>query len=260
MARDAERLRTDPVEGIVADLDTHRPPDAGLHPDDVHGLDVEYDIRIDVSRDRVDGMDVTVVRRSLADHQLRFESDSQVRGPLTSYTNHPVRRVPAGGDFVPSVRQLLRRKLPEFMVPSAFVVLDALPLTPNGKVDRQRLPAPEPARVATAAVARPTNDLERSIVGVLQDLLGVAEVGIDDNFFDVGINSLLMVQASVRLRTVIDRPVPLVQMFQYPTARALAAALTATTGADDAVVKQSQDRAQQRRDALQRRRGVRVER
>ncbi len=88
---------------------------------------------------------------------------------------------------------------------------------------------------------------------MLQELLGVGEVSIDDNFFDLGANSLMLVQASVRLRTTLGRPVPLVRMFQHPTARSLAAALATVAGdAASTSMKQSQDRAQTRRDAIQR--------
>jgi acyl carrier protein len=138
------------------------------------------------------------------------------------------------------------------MVPSAFVVLDALPLTPNGKIDRRALPEPERARSESRTQEPPKNDIERGVVRVLQELIGGGEVGVDDNFFDLGANSLMMVQASVRLRALLGQPVPLVRMFQHPTARQLAAALgeAATAPAQDAGVKQSQDRAQVRRDAM----------
>jgi len=87
---------------------------------------------------------------------------------------------------------------------------------------------------------------------VLQELLGGGEVGVDDNFFDLGANSLMMVQASVQLRSVLGRPVPLIRMFQHPTPRALAAALGSAEQTQTEAVKQSQDRAQTRRDAMQR--------
>jgi hypothetical protein len=256
VVRAAEQLAT--AAGAVADLAVTSDV-LGLHPDEVRALDVEYDVRIDASGGRPGQMNVICVHRSSGGRRLVFSSAAPGSGS-PAHTNQPVRRAAAGGDLVSSVRQLLRRSVPEFMVPSAFVVLEALPLTPNGKVDRKQLPAPELTRSTSVAAARPTNDLERAVVGVLQELLGAADVGIDDNFFDAGINSLLMVQASVRLRAIIGRPVPLVQMFQYPTARTLAAALTDSSSASDDTVKQSQDRALQRRDALQRRRGLRADR
>jgi acyl carrier protein len=98
----------------------------------------------------------------------------------------------------------------------------------------------------------PTNDVERGIVTVLQELLAAEAVSVDDNFFDLGANSLIMVQANVRLRALLGRSVPLVRMFQFPTARSLAAALGAGEEADDRAVKQGQDRARARLDAMQR--------
>jgi acyl carrier protein len=141
------------------------------------------------------------------------------------------------------------------MVPSAFVLMEALPLTPNGKVDRKALPAPERPRSESATHQPPNNDVERAIVSVLHELLGASDTGVDDNFFDLGANSLMMVQASVRLRSLLGRPVPLVRMFQHPTARALAAALGTAEPAVDSGVKQSQDRAQMRKEAMERMRG-----
>ena len=103
---------------------------------------------------------------------------------------------------VPELWQHLSKTLPEHMVPSAFVLLDALPLTPNGKIDRGAWPTPDRARPKTAsAAAPPGNDFERVIASVLQALLAIDVVGLDDNFFDLGANSLSMVQASVRLRS-----------------------------------------------------------
>jgi acyl carrier protein len=134
-----------------------------------------------------------------------------------------------------------------------------LPLTPNGKIDRAALPAPEHAHSESRSVEPPKNDVEREIVGVLKELIGLDEVGVDDNFFDLGANSLLMVQASVRLRDRLGRPMPLVRMFQFPTARLLAASLAPTDeAAANGAVKQSQDRAQVRKDAMQRMRELRA--
>ena len=90
----------------------------------------------------------------------------------------------------------------------------------------------------------------------MQALAG-RDVGVNENFFDAGVHSLLLIQASVRLEERLGRPVPIVEMFRHPTARALAAAL-ATADADVQTLKQSQDRAQLRHDAMRRRRDGRV--
>jgi amino acid adenylation domain-containing protein len=121
------------------------------------------------------------------------------------------------------LRRFAQEKLPEAMTPSAFVFLDALPLTPNGKVNRKALPAPESQRpeLETAYVA-PRNGLEKTIAGIWCELLHIEQVGLHDNFFDLGGHSLLVVQAQARLRDALGRDVPVVKLFQYPTVSALA--------------------------------------
>ena len=132
----------------------------------------------------------------------------------------------AAPDAKPSVtelRRLAQEKLPEAMMPSAFVFLDALPLTPNGKINRKALPAPENQRpeLETVYVA-PRSELERSLAEIWQDLLHVEKAGLRDNFFDLGGNSLLVVRAQARLREALGQDVPIVKLFQYPTISALA--------------------------------------
>ena len=117
----------------------------------------------------------------------------------------------------------LRAKLPEYMVPSGFVWLDAWPLMANGKVDRRRLPAPGAERPELAhAYVAPRSELERIIAGVWQQALGVERVGVRDNFFDLGGHSLRMLQVNGKLREALGREVSMVEMFQYPTVSALA--------------------------------------
>jgi natural product biosynthesis luciferase-like monooxygenase protein len=224
---------------------------AALDPEDVRTLDARYEAVIEFSRARPDAIDVTF--RHLAKQPLLARVVRRISGPGASeaYANTPAMPDNAETALIPALRDAIRRKLPEYMVPSAWVVMPALPITPNGKVDRQALPAPERTRSASATREPPKNDVERGIVSVLQELLGGRDVGVDDHFLDAGVNSLMMVQASVRLRALLGRPVPLVSMFQYPTARLLAAALGETEKTQGLAVKQSQDRAQTRRDALQ---------
>jgi amino acid adenylation domain-containing protein len=129
---------------------------------------------------------------------------------------------PAGG-----LREHLRRSLPEYMLPSAFVVLGALPLNPSGKVDRKALPAPEGTREAASAAvyADPGNELERTLAGVWREVLKVDRVGVDDNFFDLGGHSLLAAQVHARLAGLAEREVELLDLFRYPTVASLAAFL-----------------------------------
>ena len=105
------------------------------------------------------------------------------------------------GRLVHRLKQHLRETLPVYMVPGAFVVLDSLPLTPNGKIDRKALPAPDRQRTETAsAYTAPASELESIIAQTWSELLGLDRVSTTDNFFDLGANSLLMVQAHAALR------------------------------------------------------------
>ncbi len=118
------------------------------------------------------------------------------------------------------LRAAVRRELPEYMVPSAFVPLAAIPLTGNGKVDRKALP--EPRRVVSRSGGV---DLESQILAVWREVLGTAEIGLDDSFFDLGGNSLRIVAVANALRERLARPIAVAQLFQHLTVRALAASL-----------------------------------
>nr|BFE63262.1 hypothetical protein GCM10020063_077880 [Dactylosporangium thailandense] len=123
------------------------------------------------------------------------------------------------------VRPALKRSLPDYMVPAAFVRLDALPLTPNGKLDRRALPAPTVTRSAAVAFAEPSTDAERLVAGIWQELLGVEKVGADDDFFDLGGHSLVATQVVARLRKA-GGGVSVLDVFQYKTVRELARLLS----------------------------------
>jgi amino acid adenylation domain-containing protein len=126
----------------------------------------------------------------------------------------------------PSVEELrgfLKQKLPEYMLPSTFVMLDALPLTSNGKIDRRALPAPDNVRPElTASFQPPQSDMEQQIAKIWQEVLYLDKVGIHDNFFDLGGNSLLILQVNNKLRTILQRDISVVTMFQNPTIYSLA--------------------------------------
>jgi amino acid adenylation domain-containing protein len=131
---------------------------------------------------------------------------------------------PAG----PELRQFLATRLPEYMLPAAFVPLPALPLTANGKVDRAALPPPPPP--AQPVVDALESDLERTIAGLWCEVLQVGKVGGHDNFFDLGGHSLALVAVHERLQAAIGVEFPLVEMFESPTTRALAGRLSSRAG------------------------------
>ena len=121
---------------------------------------------------------------------------------------------------VPDLRRFLERRLPAFMLPSSFVVLESWPLTPNGKVDRRALPVPTPDRpdLDTPFIA-PRSPLEESLCEICGELLGIERIGIDDNFFELGGHSLVATQLVSRVRAAFNVELPLCRFFETPTIR-----------------------------------------
>jgi amino acid adenylation domain-containing protein/non-ribosomal peptide synthase protein (TIGR01720 family) len=129
-----------------------------------------------------------------------------------------------------ALRGALRERLPDYMIPAAFVTLTQLPLTPNGKLDRRALPAPA-ADALTSEFVAPRDDIEKAVAAAMQEILGVARVGANDNFFDLGGHSLLAAQVLARLRQVFQIELPLRVFFETATPERLAQALVAAESA-----------------------------
>jgi acyl carrier protein len=116
------------------------------------------------------------------------------------------------------IRKYLKQKLLEYMIPSAFVLLDEFPLTPNGKVDRKALPAPNQDRPELGNIYQaPRTPVEEALASIWCELLNVDRVGIQDSFFELGGHSLLATQVISRMRNAFSIEVPLRQMFDAPT-------------------------------------------
>ena len=172
----------------------------------------------------------------LASHPAVAQAVVTVREdrPGDRYLAAYVRPIAAPAPPGPELREFLRERLPDYMVPSTFTELEGLPLTPNGKVDRRRLPEPDGRREGSrGSLVFPRNALERTIAQVWRDALHLDEVGVDDNFFDLGGHSLLLVRVQTRLRETLNREVPIVEMFQYPTIRTMAAHFSRPTTKED---------------------------
>lgn len=134
-------------------------------------------------------------------------------------------------DSIPSpseLRDFLKPKLPEFMVPSAFVFLDALPTTPNGKLDRKALPMPDMSRLQDrdAGFIAPHSKAEKQLAGIWGKLLGIDRVSIHDNFFELGGHSLLAVKMVVDINKQFDTNLPLGTIYQSPTVEELGKIIT----------------------------------
>ncbi|HKQ09015.1 MAG TPA: condensation domain-containing protein, partial [Blastocatellia bacterium] len=123
------------------------------------------------------------------------------------------------------LREGLSRRLPEYMVPTVFVMLGELPLTANGKLDRKALPAPMAEPQSSTEAGAPQTVNEELVAGIFSEVLGQREVSVEANFFELGGHSLLATQVVSRVREVLGVEVPLRVVFEEPTVRGLAAAV-----------------------------------
>jgi amino acid adenylation domain-containing protein len=152
----------------------------------------------------------------------------QMESPLSSFANNPL-QAKAVQQLVPSLRRLLAEKLPEYMVPATFVMVEALPLTPNRKIDRRALPKPEEGRRNLhQTFLAPRDNLERQLANIWEKILDVKTIGVQDNFFELGGHSLLAVRLFAQIENRFGRRLPLAALFQAPTIEQLANVLRET--------------------------------
>ena len=156
-----------------------------------------------------------------------------------------------GGTCQPrELRDLLVESLPDYMIPAAYMKLPALPLSANGKVERRALPKPdESSRAASAVKMAPRTSLEATVAKIWEDLLGMSNLSVLDNFFEIGGNSLLLVQVHGQLQEVTQREFPLVELFNHPTVLSMAEFLSSGSVESADVVDASSGPAAQREGA-----------
>ena len=202
--------------------------DDGVEPEALWALGATcgYEIRVSGAADEATHYDVWAVPAAPAGAPLWVAADA-ARGalqPWSAYGNALLGR--AAPSLVPRLREHLRQQLPEYMVPSTFVCLDALPLTPNGKLHRRALPAPDHDVTQDDDIyAPPETDLHRSILATWTTVIGLERIGIDSNFFNIGGHSLLATQVVSRLSSAMGVEIPLRLVFEKPTVREFAAAV-----------------------------------
>ncbi len=207
--------------------------DSGVEPEDMWELaaDLGYDAEISWARSgAADRFDVLFKRTGEATGETRR---SIVPKPWSHYANNPLQGRLARGLSV-QLQPYLRERLPDYMIPSALVVMETFPLTSNGKVDRKVLPAPDHLRpVLQNAFATPRTQTEQVVANVFSEVLGIDRVGTNDNFFELGGHSLLATQVVSRLRKSFDMELVVRWIFEAPTVAELAARIDKTTGAID---------------------------
>ena len=170
-------------------------------------------------------VDVAEVEAALLDHAAVKEAvvvaqdDPRNEKRLVAY----LAQNPTEGLSGDELRNFMGLRLPDYMIPSAFVWLDRLPLSPDGKVDRQTLPAPNWTESKVGAnFVLPRNHLEKIIAGIWQDVLQLEKVGVHDNFFDLGGHSLLLFAVHEKLRGHSDQDLSVIDMLKHPTISSLA--------------------------------------
>jgi len=255
----AERFVTHPFQGVAGGR-VYRTGDLARHRDDgtLEFLGrFDHQVKVRGYRIELGEIEATLLTHAGVRETVvvaREDTPGDLR--LVAYLVPVDREAPPPAD---ELREHLRTRLPDYMVPAHFVRLDALPQTPNGKVDRKALPAPETTTITVAAAAfvAPAGDLEEKIAAIWKDVLKLPQVGVRDNFFDLGGHSLLAVQAHRQLKAALARDLSITDIFRFPTIQSLSAYL-GQEGDDDAAAQAGQARAQGRRAAMQRRQAQRA--
>lgn len=156
-----------------------------------------------------------------------------------------------GNPSMRELQQFTRQSLPDYMVPAAWVSLEAFPLTTNGKVDRRALPAPSSRRsFLTTEFVAPRTEIEETLAAIWRRILGIDEVGIEDNFFDLGGHSLHTAEVEAKIRQQMGREIHVTALFQYPTISALASHLAATAAGSSLSLNKARERARLQRAVL----------
>jgi amino acid adenylation domain-containing protein len=226
-----ERLNSAPAHSSIDGLcwEAQTKTSTGIHPEDFWQAAAGggYEARICFSEyPRVGSFDVVLSKAGVtpapdpAGEHVRTQQSA-----WHQYVNNPLRSL-VTRHLAARVREALSRQLPDYMVPSAFVLLDALPLLPNGKLNRKAFPTRRGMRHDEAAYVAPRTALEQALATVWAEVLEVNRVGIRDDFFtDLGGHSLLATQLISRIREALPTDVPLKEIFKSPTIEQFSAAL-----------------------------------
>lgn len=212
-----------------------------LHPEDFwQAPELQpWDIRISFSQSpRSEAFDVFLTKRGLPAFDDSAQKQRGEQPPSWSkYASNPLRTVIAR-QMATRVREHVSRQLPEYMVPSTFVLLDELPLLPNGKLNRAALPAPNGMRHDERGYIAPRTGVEQALTMIWAEVLAMDRVGVRDDFFtDLGGHSLLATQLISRIREALSSDVPLKQVFLAPTVEQFATVLLERVPAEREVIE-----------------------
>ena len=201
-------------------------PMVGINPEQIWqiGEELGYTVHLSWWESSQDGcFDVVFSRNSstlvsdIQSYPSFWEHETITTKPWTDYTNNPLYGKLVQ-KLVPQVREFIQQKLPNYMIPQAFVLLNALPLTPNGKVDRRALPIPDKAsRNLSTGFVSPRTPIEAQMAQIWSEVLGLERIGVKDNFFTLGGHSLLATQVISRSRDIFSVELSLQNLLEYPT-------------------------------------------
>ena len=202
-------------------------PSNGIEPEQLHQLSASLGYELELSwsaQGNVRCMDAVLVRSELAAKGMvltPLTQQSVVGANWHSYGNNPLASVTAK-QLIPQLREYLEEQLPEYLLPSGYVVLPQLPLTPNGKVDRKALPAPDVTSSLSTEFVAPETTTQKALAEIWAEVLGIKLLGIHDNFFELGGHSLLATQVVSRIRQSLSVELPLQSLFEKPDIASLA--------------------------------------
>ncbi|NEO47604.1 MAG: AMP-binding protein, partial [Moorea sp. SIO4A3] len=202
----------------------------GIDPEKLHELSESLGYSLELcwaAQGGAEFMDATFVRSELAAEGMvltPLTQKSVIGGNWGRYGNNPLASVTAK-QLIPQLREYLELRLPEYMVPSGYVVLSQIPLTPNGKVDRKALPGPDFANSLSTEYVAPETETEKLLAEIWREVLGIEQIGIHDNFFDLGGHSLMATQVVSRVRQALGIELSLTTLFESSTIAKLAEVL-----------------------------------
>jgi amino acid adenylation domain-containing protein len=226
-------------------------PNQAIDPEDLYRLSSSHSTRVYVSGDKSDCYDVLFQPRQeiVSVNCNKMQTLPTQSRSWLSYANNPLRSTLAYR-LIPELRKYLQERVPDYMIPAAFVMLPALPLTPNGKLDRRALPATDASRPQLEQpFVAPQTSVEHTIERVWREVLQIEKVGIHDRFFDLGGHSLLLVVVHNRLVELLKRQISIITLFQYPTIRSLAEHLS-EENVEQRPLHSLEERARKRKEAL----------
>ncbi|BAZ70866.1 amino acid adenylation domain protein (plasmid) [Fischerella sp. NIES-4106] len=209
---------------------------SGIDPEDFWDLsqDLPYTIEISwIGSDSLGSYNVLFKRDETA--VVKFPGENARIKPWNTYANNPLQGKFAD-NLIPQLRSYLQENLPDYMVPSAFLMLDAIPLTPNGKIDKRLLPVDDIIRAkSTESFVAPRNPLELTLVQIWENLLNISPIGITDNFFELGGHSLLAARLIAQIQERFRQKLPLSTLFEYSTIEQLAKILSQGIDSDSSL-------------------------